>query len=121
MSGETCQCYCCERWRSGANVESKLLSKDELKALEDAWLATLKHFKINRPVLPFEHMKLAALVKQYGVLAVQYAIVGMRFEEKTSTFDPAKHVGLSRLLDQRLFEKMLNLAGRQKTLQNEKA
>ena len=93
------------------------MNPEQRKAIEKAWQDTLSHFKISRPVLPFEHMKLSQLVHKYGATATIYALVGMRFEDKTSTFDPSRNVALSRVMDDRLFEKFVNLASREKTLQ----
>lgn len=94
------------------------ITKEELMKLCDIWQETLKHFKINRPVLPFEHMKIIQIAKSYGYAAAAYALAGVRFEEKTQTFNPANHVSLARVQDPALFEKFLNLAARQKTLQS---
>lgn len=116
VSTPVCQCNCCMKWRSG-EMNKQAMTPEQRTAVESAWKQTLEFFKINRPVLPFEHMKLSQLVHQYGVTATLYALVGMRFEEKTATFDPAKNVGLSRVQDSRLFEKFVNLASREKTLQ----
>lgn len=101
---------------------NKMLEKNREESLrcEQVWKKTLEHFKIFRPVLPYEHMKIAQLVKQYGEVAVTYALTGMRFEERTKNFDPAKHVALSRAQDLRMFEIFVNLAAREKTLQEEK-
>lgn len=93
------------------------VTKEELQKLCDIWKNTLKHFKINRPVLSFELMKISQLAKSYGFIATAYALTGMRYEEKTQTFDPAKHVSLARAQNPALFEVFLNLAARQKTIE----
>lgn len=90
----------------------------EQEMCEKAWEGTLEHFGIKRPIFSFEKMKIARLIKIYDYKSVVYALTGMRFEQKTQTFDPAKHVGLSRADDPRLFEKFLNLAAQQKTKQD---
>ena len=47
--------------------------------VHDAWLETLKHFGIERPVLPFEMMTISRLVTQYhDWKTMVYAVTGMR-------------------------------------------
>lgn len=82
------------------------------------WKATLEHFNAHRPVLPHEHMKIAQLVKIYGATAVAYAFVGMRHEERTQSFDPAKNLSIARCQDPKLFEKFLNIGSIEKTKQD---
>jgi hypothetical protein len=89
-------------------------SKD-IEMCAKIWKSTLEHFNAHRPVLPHEHMKIAQLVKTYGATAVAYAFVGMRHEERTQTFDPAKNLSLARCQDEKLFEKFLNLGSIEKT------
>ena len=93
---------------------------ENLAKVREAWLETLKHFNIDRPVLPFEEMSLSRLVQQYDWKSVLYAVIGMRFEEKTQTFNPAKYVGLRRLDDPTLFERFVNLASQKKTEQKKR-
>ncbi len=100
--------------------EVKLISS-ELEACIKDWSGTLQYFKIDRPILPHEKMKIAALVKMYGdVKSVRYALVGMRFEQKSESFDPGKHLSLERLYDSKLFEKFINLAAAEMSKQKQK-
>lgn len=96
----------------------KLNSSDVEVCVKD-WIGTLDYFKIERPILPHEKMKIAALLKMHqgDVKSVRYALVGQRFEPKSDSFDPAKHLSLERLFDSKRFEKFINLAAAEKTKQ----
>lgn len=87
---------------------------EHYQEVEDAWKQTLEHFHIDRPILSFEKIKIARLIKLYGWKATMYALVGYRFEPKTQNFDPSKHVGLSRVEQPHLFERFVNLAAQKK-------
>lgn len=89
---------------------SKLIPEKDYEFCEKQWKTTLEFFGITRPVLSFEKMKIARLIKQYDSVSVAYALAGARFETKTKDFDPGKHVGLYRLDNPQIFEKFLNLA-----------
>lgn len=97
---------------------TNLIPSEELELCEKAWLGTLEHFGIFRPVFPFEKMKIARLIKSYDFKSVAYALTGVRFEQKSQSFDPSKHVGLARVEQPHLFEKFLNLASQQKSKNN---
>jgi hypothetical protein len=94
--------------------EAESKNKEEYMACEKVWKETLEHFGIYRPVLPFEKMKISRLIKQYDYVSVIYALTGARFEAKTENFNPANHVGLSRIEQAHIFEKFVNLAAQKK-------
>jgi hypothetical protein len=96
-------------------INGQVLDPKEIAQCTDVWLGTLKHFKIYRPVLPYENMKIAQLVKQYGYIAAMYALTGMRFEKKTDSYDPGNYLAIARAFDSKLFEVFVNLAGREKS------
>lgn len=107
---EQCTCQCCQKLHGTTGLDPK-----EVSMCVEAWGNTLKHFKINRPVLPHESMKIAQLMKQYGHIATIYALVGMRFEKKTDSYDPANFLAIARCFDSKLFEVFVNLASREKS------
>lgn len=90
------------------------LEIDEISQCQAAWVSTLNHFGITRPILPYENIAIAQLIKVYGWKSVLYALTGMRFEQKTATFDPSKNIAIARLRDSKLFEKFVNLAAQKK-------
>lgn len=94
--------------------EQRAITIEEIEQCENAWKGTLEHFGIHRPIMPFERMKIATLIKSYDYKSAIYALTGMRFETKTPSFDPSKHVALSRVQQPHLFEKFLNLAAQKK-------
>ena len=93
------------------------MTSDDRVALEADWLGTLKHFGIERPILPHEQSKIFQLTKLYGVKSTRYALAGMRFEASTDSFDPKANVSLHRAFDPKLFEKFVNLAAARVTKQ----
>lgn len=95
-------------------------TKQEIAACEKAWLETLKHFGIERVVLPHEQMKIVNLIETNTFKATLYALAGMRFEEATPTFKPSKNVSLVRAFDPKLFEKFINLASAKATEEKKK-
>ena len=95
------------------------ISQDQLAAESD-WQETLSHFGIERPILPHERTKIFTLIKSYGAPSVRYALTGMRFQARTDTFDPGKHVSIARVMDPKNFETFLNLASAEKTKQKKK-
>lgn len=103
-----------------AKPPAHALNSEELKQCCEVWRTTLEAFKIPRPVLSHEMHKVAQLVKQYGSTAVMYALYGARFEEGTSSFNPSKNVSLSRLFDEKMFEKSLNLGAQARELERKK-
>ena len=97
--------------------KENIYTREEFASLETDWIGTLKHFGIERPVLPHEQQTLWQVTKAHGIKATRYAVVGMRYEESTSTFTPSKHVSLQRLFKGELFEKFVNLASAKLTEQ----
>ena len=79
---------------------------------EKAWFETLQKFGIDRPILPFEKMKIAAMIKAYDWKSVVYALTGARLETKVDGFDPSKYVSLRRV--EQHFERFINLAAQKK-------
>lgn len=88
--------------------------KKEYEECEKAWKETLIKFGVDRPILPFEKVTIARMIKQYDWKSVLYALTGARFEEKTQSFDPAKYVSLTRVSQPHLFERFINLAAQRK-------
>ena len=80
----------------------------------DEWLDTLKHFKISRPLMPMEDIRIARKVQAVGLCHVIAAFRGMRLESKVDDFDPSEHVSLDRVLDIRKFQKFVNLGSSKK-------
>lgn len=101
-------------------TQSKLIPQEEYEACETAWLKTLAHFGVERPILPYEKMKLARLIKTYDWKSIVYAVTGMRYEARSESFEPSKNVGLYRLEDSRLLEKFINLAAQAQTKEKKK-
>lgn len=98
-----------------------ILSSEEIDACQKAWLGTLEYFGIERPILPHENMKIASMINQYGYKTVAYALTGMRYEERTNSFDPKKNVSLTRMMgDEKLLEKFVNLAAQKVTEQKKR-
>lgn len=94
---------------------SPSIQPEGLAICEIAWSSTLRHFKIDRPILSHERMKIARLIREHGHKATAFALVGMQFEQKTDNFDPARNLAIHRAMDSKLFEKFVNLASREKT------
>jgi hypothetical protein len=87
---------------------------EETDACRKAWLDTLKHFKIDRPLSADEERTIYQLIKQHGYKFAAYGLAGMRFEEKTRDYDPGKNVSIHRALDTAKFNKFVNLAAQKK-------
>ncbi len=92
---------------------TNITAQEGYEECEKAWQATLLKFGIDRPVLGFEKMRIAQLIKQYDWRSTCYALTGARFEAKTQSFDPSKYVSLTRVFQN--FEVFVNLACQQKT------
>lgn len=90
------------------------------KECEKFWLETLKFFGIDRPILPHEQAALFQLCSMHDFKSVVYAIVGMRYEESSQSFDPKKNISLRRAFDPKLFEKFINLSSQKKAEQDKK-
>ncbi len=97
-----------------------VLKMDEITPCQTAWKKTLEHFHIERPILPHENVAIAELIRVYGYKSVLYALTGVRFEQKTTTFDPSRNIAIARLRDPKLFEKFVNLAAQKKKEQESK-
>lgn len=83
-----------------------------------SWEGTLTYFGIDRPSLPYEHMTISRLIREYDYKSVAYALTGMRYEAKTPTFNPKDYIAIRRLDDPKLFERFVNLASQRKTSQD---
>jgi hypothetical protein len=93
---------------------------DEAVAIcEDEWLRTLTVLGCPRGnALPHEHELIGRAIQMWGARAVEAAIVGARFEPKSTEFDPRKNVSLERVLPvnvppgegrQRKFDRFMNM------------
>ena len=91
--------------------QEKDKDKDRLPGLTECvseYQETLNFFKIGgTPGLA--EGRIASLLQRYGFESTRFAIIGMRFEPKTETFNPANCFSSNRLADSKLFEKFVNL------------
>lgn len=72
---------------------------------------TLAHFKAGRDALDSEKQELwKMLASKISVEELAHAISGMRFEAKTLSYDPAKHIDIFKLWDRQRRVKMLTLS-----------
>lgn len=97
-----------------------IIPKDDSDECEARWTETMKHFKIELPVLSADKKQIFILLKQYTKIEVIYAIVGMRFEPRNANFNPADYVSLYRLDNKDFFDKCVKRAGKKKYEQNNK-
>lgn len=89
--------------------ESKPVSEPELSSLIGEWGKTLQHFKISKDPR-FDEVAIVQLMRRHGSEKVRLALVGQRFESKTETYDPAKHLSIMRISRKpEIFEKLVNL------------
>lgn len=119
--------YTCSQTREEKKREDKRLSgalkpevntpkfnpktaQQEIQTLHQEWVITLKHFNLRD--VGHSDMQIARLAKRYGIEQTKCAIIGMRFEQATETFDPAKHCSLHRLEKASNFDKLCNLGSR---------
>lgn len=109
-----------KKYRTEQNTKAPENPKDAAHLCAKHWKETLLHFGITRPVLSHELMQIARLVSNHDYKDVIYCMVGMRFEEKTQGFDPAKNLNLYRAFDPKLFGKFINLASIRKAQQDKK-
>ena len=79
--------------------------------LFDTLSETFRHFGIQKDP-KFDEVNLTRLIQANGMEKCRLAIVGARFEDKTDTFDPAKHFSIRRLMKADVFEKLVNLGSR---------
>lgn len=96
-----------------SSLEKKKIKfeNSDLKSLEEIWLGVLNSMGINRQKLLIQEKGyLEAFLKEHGFNDSAKALIGMRFEAKTKTFDPADHMSLQRL--PRYFEKFTNLGNK---------
>jgi hypothetical protein len=89
------------------------IPRSEIQEAVIEWGNTLKHFKIDKDPR-FDEPAIGQLIKQHGIKKTKLALSGVRFEQKTDTFDPAKHVSIVRLMDHRRFDKFVNLGATQR-------
>lgn len=73
------------------------------------WQLTLRHFNISKDA-KMDDYSIGELLRELGYEQVKYAIIGMRYEQATKTFDPAKHCAISRVnKTKELRDKLVNL------------
>jgi|GEM_PF-3430608 len=91
----------------------------------EAWLGTLDHFGAGRPgrtILPGEDTLIfRAIQRCQGVIPVELAIEGARYEPKDERFNPAKFLSLRRILNPDNLERFMNLAVQERHKQREAA
>jgi hypothetical protein len=72
---------------------------------------TLAHFKAGRPVIQREKEELWKMLKSnIPIEELCHALSGMRFEPKTPTYDPGKHISIFKLWDPERRLKLLTLS-----------
>lgn len=72
------------------------------------WAETLTHFGIARDTKRDE-VQIARLIQAHGIEATKAALRGARFEAKTDSFDPKRHVSIFRVSKPANFDKFVNL------------
>lgn len=103
-----------------AGAAAQALGGSGQASCEAIWLETLEHFGAPRPSgqLSYqERVAIAESVKKNGPELTMAALYGRRFEESTSSFTPAKHLGIHRTFDRDRFDTFINLAAQQKAKQ----
>ncbi len=89
----------------------KALTANHVAACELAWIATLETLEVGRStVMPHEKMAIGEAITRLGFKTAIHALTGYRFEPPTPTYDPKKHVKISRVFAHELWEKWVNLA-----------
>lgn len=79
--------------------EKRAFTRAELHACCQTWQKTLEHFGIHRGISPLEEIEIARSLQRWKNFDfVEHALYGAMFEEKTTCFDPAKHVSIRRVL-----------------------
>jgi hypothetical protein len=74
------------------------------------WLATLKHFGIDRPMRAGEDIKIYELARRHGADACAEALEGMRYDPGGKGFDPKRWCQLPRLFDDANFTRYADYA-----------
>lgn len=85
-----------------------LNAKEQIQVAAQEWKATLTHFAIDRDAQRDES-NLLRLIKAHGLDDTLLALRGMRLEQGSENFTPARHVALHRLSKPNIFEKFVNL------------
>lgn len=84
---------------------------------ESVWMDTLEYFKAPRPSkqLSYNERKcIAESIKQNGTNLTIAALYGRRFEARTESFDPGKHLAISRTFDPERMDVFINLSAAHK-------
>ncbi len=79
-----------------------------------AWKETLEHFGISKdPKL--DEVQICRMIQSQGESQTELALLGARFEAKTSTFDPADYISIRRIAKPDVFDKLANLGAKEMT------
>jgi hypothetical protein len=82
---------------SSENKEREPLSQSEIQECISEWGKTLKRHKISKsPRL--DEAGITSLIQRYGFERTKLALLGAGFEDASPTYNPSKHVRISRLM-----------------------
>lgn len=92
--------------------ESKKERREELiQGLAEClliWGQTMVRLNVSKSA-SLDEAAIAQLIRRHGYDKTRLALLGVGFEAKTDTFDPAKNVSIFRLTKPALFDKFVNL------------
>lgn len=86
----------------------------ELEEIITQWGITMRHFAITLDPRTDDHA-LRKLLNRHGFALTRAAIIGARYEQGTNTFNPAKHLSISRISKPGTFEKFVKLGSQDPT------
>ncbi len=90
--------------------ETKVKQEDHDRAVAQ-FQKTLDHFKCGRKPLSVEVRKIyELLLSGIPLYEIVHGISGMRYEPKTQTYDPSKHINIFRLFDAEKRAKLVTLS-----------
>jgi hypothetical protein len=100
-------------YSGAAEKTAEPISAGAIKTACEEWVRTLNHFGAKCAELTqAEQLAVARGVHRFGHSTAILALRGFRNQQKTETYDPAKHLKLSNVFDPQKIDRLINL-GRQ--------
>jgi hypothetical protein len=93
-----------------SQVRASPLTRAQLDEAGNVWLDTLVRFNMGRAnLLAEEQEALARMIQAKGLPAVKFALVGLRQQKATPTWNPADFVSLTFVFSPKNFQRLMNL------------
>lgn len=74
------------------------MDREEVEECKAAWIACLRKYGAERPLMPNEDVQIARAIRKYGAEFVKLAILGAQYEPESKDFKPSRYLRLTRIL-----------------------